>query len=152
VNKPHAPIFFGALVAGPVFKEIAERLYTMYVKGNMQYTKVAINDSNNYVYEGLKQDVRKIMNTIGVKYKDSVNNNAEWAYVSKGENAPVVKSETISNKTMPQLNGMTLKDAVYICENIGLKVTVKGKGKVVSQSLAAGDPVAAGQIISIQLD
>jgi cell division protein FtsI (penicillin-binding protein 3) len=152
VNKPFAKLFYGASVAGPVFKEIAERLYTMYVKSDMQYVKATINDSNNYVYEGMKQDVKNIMSTIGVRYKDSVNNNAQWAIVSKGDYAPVVKSETISSKAMPQLNGMTLKDAIYICENIGLKVNVKGKGKVISQSLTAGEPVAAGQLINIQLN
>lgn len=152
VNKPFAKLFYGASVAGPVFKEIAERLYTMYVKSDMQYAKATINDSNNYVYEGMKQDVRTIMSTIGIRYKDSVNNNAQWTIVSKGDYAPVVKSETISSKTMPQLSGMTLKDAIYICENIGLKVNVKGKGKVVAQSLIAGAPVAAGQLVNIQLN
>jgi cell division protein FtsI (penicillin-binding protein 3) len=152
VNKPFAKLFYGASVAGPVFKEIAERLYTMYVKSDMQYVKATINDSNNYMYEGIKQDVKNIMSTIGVKYKDSVNNNAQWTIVSKGETVPVLRSERFSSKAMPQLNGMTLKDAIYICENIGLKVNIKGKGKVVSQSLTTGEPVAAGQLVNIQLN
>ena len=45
-NKPHAPIFYGALVAGPVFKEIADRLYTMFVKTNMQYASAGRDDSS----------------------------------------------------------------------------------------------------------
>ena len=43
--------------------------------------------------------------------------------------------------------GMGLKDAVYLCENLGLKVSVKGKGKVTAQSIAAGQSIARGQSI-----
>lgn len=150
-NKPFAKLFFGASVAGPVFKEIAERLYTLYVN-NAQYAKATTNDSGDYVYAGMKQDIKKILSTIGVKYKDSVTNNTQWAAVSKSIDKPVVTAEYVSEKTMPSLRGMTLKDAVYICENIGLKVKGKGKGKVISQSLAAGESVSAGQLINIQLN
>ncbi|HEY6977847.1 MAG TPA: penicillin-binding protein [Chitinophagaceae bacterium] len=151
-NKPHAPIFYGALVAGPVFKEIADRLYTMFVKTNIQYTAAEKNDSINYVYAGTKQDIKNIMNTIGVAYKDSSGKNTQWAEVSKRGDKPVITTSRIDNKAMPRLTGMNLKDAVYVCENMGLKVNIKGKGKVVAQSLAQGEPVAAGQLISIQLN
>jgi cell division protein FtsI (penicillin-binding protein 3) len=151
-NKPQAPIFYGALVAGPVFKEIADRLYTMFIKTNMQYTDVGRDDSINYTYKGTKQDVKNILNTIGVRYKDSSKNNMKWAVVSKREDKPVIIGSYISSKTMPQLAGMNLKDAVYICENMGLKVNIKGKGKVMAQSLTAGEPVATGQLVSIQLN
>ena len=53
---------------------------------------------------------------------------------------------------MPVLAGMGLKDAVYLCENLGLKVMVSGKGKVAVQSIAAGQNISKGQIISIQLN
>jgi cell division protein FtsI (penicillin-binding protein 3) len=151
-NKPHAPVFYGALVAGPVFKEIADRLYIMFVKTNIQYTTSEKNDSINYVYAGAKQDVKNIMNTIGVTYKDSSRNNIQWAVVSKHGDKPVITTSYINDKAMPRLTGMSLKDAVYVCENMGLKVNIKGKGKVVAQSLAAGGPVATGQLIKIELN
>ena len=53
---------------------------------------------------------------------------------------------------MPQLKGMGLKDAVYLCENVGLKLNVKGKGRVEDQSITAGTPIAKGQIINISLN
>jgi cell division protein FtsI (penicillin-binding protein 3) len=53
---------------------------------------------------------------------------------------------------MPELKGMGLKDVVYLCENIGLKVTVKGKGKVAAQSIIAGQAFARGQLINIELN
>jgi cell division protein FtsI (penicillin-binding protein 3) len=47
---------------------------------------------------------------------------------------------------------MGLKDALYLCENIGLKVNVIGKGKVTSQSLLAGSPVSRGEQVQIVLN
>jgi cell division protein FtsI (penicillin-binding protein 3) len=45
-----------------------------------------------------------------------------------------------------------LKDVVYLCENMGLKVSVKGKGKVAEQSILPGQPIAKGQVLSVELN
>jgi cell division protein FtsI (penicillin-binding protein 3) len=45
-----------------------------------------------------------------------------------------------------------LKDALYICENAGLVVKVKGVGKVVNQSIAVGSAIAKGQLIKLELN
>ncbi|MBC7650754.1 MAG: PASTA domain-containing protein, partial [Deinococcales bacterium] len=52
----------------------------------------------------------------------------------------------------PQLKGIGLKDVVILCENMGLKVTTKGKGKVVAQSILPGQSFAKGQILYIELN
>lgn len=53
---------------------------------------------------------------------------------------------------MPLLKGMVLKDAVYLCENIGLLVSVKGRGKVNEQSILPGQAIAKGQTIQLLLN
>lgn len=151
-TKPFAVKHFGGDLGAPVFREISDRLYNMYVQSGTQYASVTANDSLNYIYEGRIKDVKTVMNTIGVQYRDSVNATSPWVYVSKSTGAPVVKTNWISNKTMPQLTGLTLKDAVYACESMGLKINVKGKGKVMWQSLAAGQTVNEGQLVSVQLN
>jgi cell division protein FtsI (penicillin-binding protein 3) len=151
-TKPHAPLHYGGQLSAPVFKEVADRLYSMFIKDNMQYATATQNDSINYVYAGAVKDVKQIMQTIGVKYKDSSAKKAQYAMVSKGDIQPVIKTQNISKKTMPQLSGMTLKDAVLACENMGLKVNVQGKGRVVLQSLLAGESIKQGQQVSIQLN
>lgn len=151
-TKPHAPLHYGGQLSAPVFKEVADRLYSMFIKDNMQYATATQNDSINYVYAGAVKDVKQIMQTIGVKYKDSSAKKAQYAMVSKGDIQPVIRAQVVSNKTMPQLSGMTLKDAVLACENMGLKVNVQGKGRVVIQSLLAGQTVKQGQQVSIKLN
>jgi cell division protein FtsI (penicillin-binding protein 3) len=64
----------------------------------------------------------------------------------------MISTQVISSKQMPSLIGMGLKDAVYLCENLGLKVVVRGKGKVVAQTLAAGQNILKRQTIIIQFN
>jgi cell division protein FtsI (penicillin-binding protein 3) len=52
---------------------------------------------------------------------------------------------------MPSLEGLGLKDALNVCENMGLKVRIKGRGKVKHQSIIVGQTVTKGQEISIEL-
>jgi cell division protein FtsI (penicillin-binding protein 3) len=47
---------------------------------------------------------------------------------------------------------MGLKDAVYLLENMGLKVSASGRGKVIYQSLAQNTTFNKGELIKIQLN
>ena len=58
---------------------------------------------------------------------------------------------TTSNK-IPDLSGMGLKDAVYLLENMGLRVSASGRGKVVAQSLPQNADFKKGESIKIQLN
>ena len=53
---------------------------------------------------------------------------------------------------MPNIVGMKLQDALWICEKKGLQVKCQGKGKVVSQSIAQGQSIIKGQQIQLQLN
>jgi len=55
----------------------------------------------------------------------------------------------ISEGLMPNLFGMNLLDAVYLLENAGLKVEIKGKGHIVNQSIKKGDRFWTNQKISL---
>ena len=153
VNKPHVANHFGASVAGPVFKEIADRLYSTYIRqGNGITVQTKKTDSSAFSYAGRKKELALISSTLQMKYADSTTRTDEWTNVS-GINASVTLSQkTVDTKAMPELKGMALKDVVYLCENMGLKVNVRGRGKVAGQSIVAGQPVAKGQLISIELN
>ena len=70
----------------------------------------------------------------------------------KQQNQPTLTSIAVNNKYMPALNGMGLKDALFICENAGLVVKINGVGKVKNQSIAAGAAIAKGQLIKLELN
>ena len=150
-NKPHAPIFYGALVAGPVFKEIADRLITLNAPQNdsSKYAILKNVDSSYYSYGGSQEDIKLILSATKVHYRDS--SKTEWTKLARQQSSAVLSSVAVSNKVMPSLNGMGLKDALYICENAGLVVKVRGLGKVTDQSISAGSPIAKGQVVSLDL-
>ena len=151
-NKPHAAVFYGAAVAGPVFKEISERLYSTYVKGNKSGLLIPGKvDSSMVQYSGYRKDITRVMQTLKMQMSDS-SNNASWTTVYGDQKSLVATSKTFDDKTMPELKGMGLKDAVYICENMGLKLNVKGKGKVGVQSIVAGQQVVKGQLVELELN
>jgi cell division protein FtsI (penicillin-binding protein 3) len=56
------------------------------------------------------------------------------------------------SNTIPDVKGMGLKDALYLLENKGLTVMVSGKGKVITQSMAAGTMIKPGQQIILMLN
>lgn len=152
-NKPHAPLYYGALVAGPVFKEIADRLVTMNVKQAAESLTVFVkhSDSIAYSYAGKENEIKYILNAVKLPYIDSSVISNNWAVLAKNKTQPVLQSRQVSTKQMPQLKGLSVKDAVYLCEVVGLHVQVKGVGRVVSQSVIAGSPIARGQQIKIEL-
>ena len=61
-------------------------------------------------------------------------------------------NRVVSNGTMPNIMGMKMQDALWICEKNGLEVKVAGKGKVTLQSIAEGQVIIKGQQIQIQLN
>ncbi|HEX3024566.1 MAG TPA: penicillin-binding transpeptidase domain-containing protein, partial [Chitinophagaceae bacterium] len=152
-NKPHALNHYGASVAGPVFKEIADRLYLTYVRQN-NYVNYSSNkkDSSSFNYVGSKDELKFLMKTMQLHYNDSTSLTSGWVNINGNKGNVVLINRKINANTMPLLKGMGLKDAVYLCENIGLKLIVKGKGKVEDQSIVAGTPIAKGQIINILLN
>jgi cell division protein FtsI (penicillin-binding protein 3) len=150
-NKPHADVFYGASVAGPVFKEIADRLYSTYVKGGKNELNKKLLDSSLMSYAGSKKDMARVMGKLKLGFRDSASNAAYVAVKGEARDLVVTAKSTPLN-LMPELNGMGLKDAVYVCENMGLKLNIRGKGKVMAQSITAGLPVVKGQLVEVELN
>jgi cell division protein FtsI (penicillin-binding protein 3) len=153
VNKANSPMHLGAEVAGPVFKEISDRLYTMYVKNSQSTNDVRYNNDGEVVsYSGYKEDAKYVLNKVNVKYQDNAGLASDW--VSANSNLKALQFNTLNTQkqSMPQLKGMNLKDAVFLCEEIGLKVVAKGKGKVKDQSILEGTKISFGQVINIGLN
>lgn len=153
-TKPFSALHFGGQLAAPVFKEIAARLMATDVHSadsTAKFIAAKRKDSVNFNYAGMNEDLKTIMQKIYAPYTDS-SRNASWGRIYRGNARPVMVSNNMPNKSMPSLNGLGLKDAIYICENMGLKVRVNGMGKVVAQSVTAGTPINKGQTITIELN
>lgn len=149
-TKPHAASHFGGTVAAPVFREIATKLYSMYVEQKNPSQYAARKDSSSFFYAGYTSDIRNVYNTLKVRYTDSVAQNT-WSTVFANNYQPVVKTNNVRSQVMPNVRGMGLKDAVYLLENMGVKVAVRGRGKVTLQSVAPGTQLAKGITVILEL-
>lgn len=138
-TRPHAPLHYGGQLAAPVFKEIATKLYAMYVERKHTSNANIFQDSSGYFYAGYTADIQHIFKTLSINYSDSVKENF-WSNVYDNNDSyrPVMKGNTVRKQIMPDVKGMGLKDALYLLENIGVKVIANGRGKVISQSVVAG--------------
>jgi cell division protein FtsI (penicillin-binding protein 3) len=112
IHKPKAQTgYYGADVSGPVFKDIAQKIYL---------SKSEINE-----IEHKTPNFKSIENDY----------NTYFTMVNK-----VVD-------TIPNVKGMAGMDAISILENLGLKVSYMGKGKVAAQSQLAGQKIIKGSTI-----
>jgi cell division protein FtsI (penicillin-binding protein 3) len=150
-TKPHPAKHFGGDVAAPVFKEMADKLYALNPEQDAYpLATVVKRDSMPFYYAGETRGVKDILASFNVGFADSAGT-GNWSSVYRNKNMPVVTSRAVAKNMMPDVKGMGLKDALYLLESLDLKVTAKGMGKVVSQSVAAGSRLVKGTTVVIEL-
>ena len=95
--------------------------------------------------------MKRVSSELAVSFAEA-DSKGNYGTIQKQGNRNVLAKQNISMKQMPSLDGMGFKDVVYLCENLGLKVNVRGKGKAIAQSIVAGQSIARGQTVSVQLN
>jgi len=153
-NSRESKLIYGADVSGTVFKEISDRIYSNYLSAK-KYTVINRADSSLYNYFGLKNELNSIFSNLGLAYVDSASS-GYWRSMQLKNNTGILNTPLYSTSTsgsvIPNVIGMGLKDAVYLLENRGLKVSATGRGRVVDQSLTAGTTINKTQTISLILN
>lgn len=144
--------YYATTVSAPVFREIADKVYSMaYVQyGRREYEA---DKSLPVCKNGLKYDFKTVFNELDMDlngWKDT--EGTEWVITASDEAENIVlKPRRINFSTVPNAKGMGLRDALYVLENSGLKVGVSGAGMVVKQSLQPGSEVPRGSYVQIEL-
>lgn len=151
-TKPHAASHYGGSVAAPVFREIATSLYARYVEQKDPSRLALVKDSSSYFYAGYAPDVKKVLKNMSMPYVDS-GAQRSWTqvYAMAAAGKPVMKGLKVEADLMPNVRGMGLKDAVNLLENMGIKVAIKGRGKVVNQSVGPGTLLSKGITVILEL-
>ena len=142
VYEPEGVDYYGAKVAGPVFKNVMKRLSTT--------TEMVDSNSSEempkvlYAHSGFKSDYKKVLDFIGLDYK--VSGKGKWIEMKSGSGEMKLVSKTIDKNLVPDVRGEGLRDALYILENMGFKVQAEGYGKVVKQSVTPGTAIREKEI------
>lgn len=152
INDPKGFQQYGSDVAAPVFKEIADKIYARDIEMHPPFPTEAIATSEGLpvIKAGMHEDLKLICNILGIS-NSSENQTEEWVKVSNNNNSVVWEPNGLDLDKVPDVKGLTLKDALYMLENKGLRVEYQGKGRVVNQSQVPGSKTIKGSIITIKL-
>ena len=150
INNPKKGKYYGASIAGPVFKEVSDQLYARHPEIKFTASKDTISPMAPSAKAGKRKDIELLYGDLGMN-AISDNPNALWARPLLIQESISLITESVTQGIMPDVTGMGLKDAIYLLEKNGLRVTVKGKGSVVSQSIASGVKVSKGEEVFIEL-
>jgi cell division protein FtsI (penicillin-binding protein 3) len=151
IDNPKGYRQYGSDVAAPVFKEIADKIYARDLNLNQPMAQDIKVDESTFpvIRAGNRDDLKMICNELGISNHEQTED--EW-----------VRTATISNSVnwfgniyrpglVPNVVGMTLKDAIYLLENEGIEVSYTGKGRVTNQSLRPGVRSQKGTRINLEL-
>ncbi|QJD97376.1 transpeptidase family protein [Mucilaginibacter robiniae] len=142
--------YYGALVAGPVFREIADKVYSSDLEMHQNLpTHYVGNTEMPKVKTGNVKAVQQVYNKLGVKALYASN---AMAKVPDTSNGIAPQDITYKRGTVPAVTGMGLSDALYVLGNAGYKTTVRGSGVVARQSVAGGSLMPKGSKITIELE
>jgi cell division protein FtsI (penicillin-binding protein 3) len=142
---------YGAVMSGTVFSAIANKVYA----SSLKFHK-AINEHGKRVWEipvskdGNRYDLKNVLKKLRIPYKQQSED--EWVSTEKTQNAIEFHKRLITKNLIPNVIGMSAKDAVYLIENAGMHVSLKGYGKVSKQSISAGKQVYRGGLIELTLN
>ena len=98
---------------------------------------------------GHRQDMQTVLSYLDLPFENTTP--SKWAVIRATESDSLkLLQRTIKENRVPNVVGMGLRDAIYILENLGLQVEIKGYGRVKQQSIKPGTKVR-GQQIRIRL-
>jgi cell division protein FtsI (penicillin-binding protein 3) len=140
----------GGLMAGSVFGKIAEQVYAKDLRLPAIHAKDTVNSLIPQIMDGDWNETQQVLNTLKIQARPEFKGGLShiWCKEDKTGNTIYIKQKNkISG--VPSVIGMGAKDAVYLLANKGLKVSISGIGKVVSQSQQPGIRIVRGSRINL---
>jgi cell division protein FtsI (penicillin-binding protein 3) len=149
INNPSKGVYYGGSIAGPVFKEVADKVYAtrlhhLPVPPDSTVTPRLILAAGN---ASELHTIYKSMHSVMPETTSA----SEWvAYRGLNDGIEAVVVDAAEGNT-PDVRGMGARDALFLLESAGLKVQLTGKGKVKRQSIAPGSKIVRGSKCIVEL-
>ncbi len=135
IYRPNQGGYYATKVAAPVFKAIADIVYA---------TQMDIHPENTTAPSDWL-----------AKAENNKNGDQLIAQLGLDENGQTGKEgfkDFTNQKTVPDVMGLGAKDALFILENLGLTVKIRGRGVVKKQSLEPGRVIRKGDHIYLSME
>ncbi len=153
VNAPSNGVYYGNVVAGSVFKEISDKVYATTFFRDYRADNNSEGDKKGLVPEagnGLREDINEVLGGLDVKYRKTSKD--DWVATRISGDTIRLVGVDVRQGLVPDVRGMSLRDAVFLIENAGLKVKYSGKGRVLRQSPQHGAKVYEGSVVSLDMN
>ncbi|GAB6010715.1 penicillin-binding protein [Viscerimonas tarda] len=142
----------GGGMPGMVFRNIAEEVYAHNMR--LSPSKCSIDSALTklpHVKNGQYSKLETVLKELNVDFR-LANTESEWVRTSTGDKSIELNKNTIAKDIVPDVTGMGARNALYLLEKSGLKVGLSGTGKVINQSIPAGNYLVKGSYIEVQLN
>jgi cell division protein FtsI (penicillin-binding protein 3) len=151
VNAPSNGVYYGNLVAGAVFKEISDKVYSTsffrdYKPDNKKDNKLSAPEAGN----GYREDINEVLRNLDVRYRRTADD--EWVATRESGDTIRLAGVKLQDGLVPDVRGMSLRDAIFLLENSGLRVRYNGKGRVMRQSPEHGARYNEGTVVSLEMN
>jgi len=149
VNAPNEG-YYGNVVAGPVFKHVANKVYARNIEiqnevpasmfPEIEFAQARCANGSDFATI-MKQSGRPV----------TAMSDESWIQVSQESRSVKTTRRVMESTLVPDVRGMGLKDALFILENRGVRVRVNGRGQVKRQSIPAGQRILDNMEILLEL-
>ncbi|MGE0772458.1 MAG: penicillin-binding protein [Cyclobacteriaceae bacterium] len=151
IKNPKGWQQYGNNVAGPVFKAIADNIYSRDIQLHMAMEKRKVLEPGVFpvIRAGQQDELTMLCNELGVSSHSDTE--GEWIRAVRNGNSVQWRQNVPNKDLVPDVTGMTFRDALYLLERMGLRVIHDGLGRVSEQSLAPGTRISKGNKIHLKL-
>ncbi|WP_311136738.1 penicillin-binding transpeptidase domain-containing protein [Hymenobacter cellulosilyticus] len=156
VDSPKGANWSGAQVAAPIFREVADKAMARDMASQRPLLARAPSNKSKvpYVRAGLQDELTLVCQKLGVSNHSQASGD-DWVRANRADsnvNAVDWKPVAVRPGRVPDVTGLTLRDALFLLENRGLRVKALGTGRVRQQSVAAGSGIRRGTVVTLALE
>ncbi|HOO98839.1 MAG TPA: penicillin-binding protein [Bacteroidales bacterium] len=150
VNAPSNGVYYGNVVAGSVFREIADKLYATNFFRDFRSEDLVAEDKIPEAGNGYSSDIHRVLSELSVKHKRP--SGTDWVATRESGDTVNIREVSVKEGLVPDVRGMTLRDAIFLLENSGYRVKFNGRGRVRRQSPEHGSRYYEGQVVSLDMN
>ena len=153
IRRPRIGYPSGGTMSGGVVRAIAEKIYASHTALDLREIP---RDSTAVMVPRVKggdlEEVEDVLDELDIS-ADTDSLDGKWVIASAEPETQQVKLSDVHlhEGLVPRVVGMGAKDAVYLMEQAGLRVSLSGVGRVVSQSVRPGERAQKGRAVLLTL-
>ena len=142
---------YGNIVAGPIFREIADKIYaTNFDLQGDNYPEQMAEYKVPISREGYLADSKIVFDYLNVPFKID-DPDALWIKTVTNPDTVSIKKIDFVDNLVPNVKGMGAMDAVYLIENSGMIARIEGRGVVKQMSIQPGTRAVKGAIVTLTM-